>query len=171
MTTSTRRQRLIAAAVGTIALSAAGPSVAQSITARDSAQRDRVVHQFTVETEPLRGATFACGKLTLRAIHGTEIETTEGDLRNGVAHVFISRVWRRVELRGSDGLTYRASGVTAAWFVLHAPDFDTPVHGLEVNQAMFRGGPRKSPGWLRERIKWTDRHATDHVNGPCRFGK
>jgi hypothetical protein len=35
---------------------------------------------------------------------------------------------------------------------------------------MFRGGPENSPGWIRERIKWVDKHETDAVNGPCTFG-
>ena len=97
-------------------------------------------------------------------------ETNDGDLRAGVARVFISRTYRGVRLRGTDGRTYRASAVTAAWFVLHAPDFETPVHGLEVINVMFRGGPDKSPGWLRERISWVDKHETDTVQGPCTFG-
>jgi len=54
--------------------------------------------------------------------------------------------------------------------VLRTPDFETPVHGLEVSQLMFRGGPDKSPGWLRERITWVDKHETEGVRGPCTFG-
>ena len=58
---------------------------------------------------------------------------------SGIAH--------GVRLHGSDCRTYRASSVTAAWFVMHAPDFDTPVHGLEISQLLFRGGHDKSsPG-------------------------
>jgi hypothetical protein len=167
------RQHLIAAAVGALTLSAAGPSVAQSAAlAKDAAPRGTgdVRHQFTIETEPLRGATFSCGGLTLHATRGKSIETTDADLRNGVARVSISRIWRGVRLHGSDGRAYRASSVTAAWFVLRDPDFETPAHGLEVNQVMFRGGPDKSPGWLREQIKWVHHHDTDRVDGPCTFG-
>ena len=173
MEKSTTRRRRIAAVIGALSLGAAGSAVAQSTAiAKDSAAREagQTRHQFSIKTEPLRGATFRCGKLTLRASRGRSIETTDADLRDGVARISISRVWRDVHLRGSDGLMYRASGTTAAWFVLHSPDFDTPVHGLEVNQVMFRGGPEKSPGWLRERIKWTDHHGTDRVDGPCSFG-
>src|SRR4029077_12038018 len=98
-----------------------------------------------------------------------ETEATDADLRNGVAHLSISRILRHLKLRGSDGRTYRASGVAAAWFVLRAPDFDLPVHGLEVIQLMFRGGPDKSPGWLREQIRWVHKKTTDVVTGPCDF--
>jgi hypothetical protein len=170
---STTRRRCMAAAIGVLSLGAAGSAVAQSTAiAKDSALREagHARHQFSIKTEPLRGATFRCGGLTLHATRGRSIETTDADLREGVARISISRVWRDVHLRGSDGLMYRASGTTAAWFVLHSPDFDTPVHGLEVNQVMFRGGPDKSPGWLRERIKWSHRHETDRVDGPCTFG-
>jgi hypothetical protein len=34
---------------------------------------------------------------------------------------------------------------------------------------MFRGGPAKSPGWLREQVRWVDRQETDTVRGPCDF--
>jgi hypothetical protein len=44
------------------------------------------------------------------------------------------------------------------------------VHGLEVNQAMFRGGPDKSPGWLRERIAWSHSQETNSLQVPCTFG-
>ena len=40
----------------------------------------------------------------------------------------------------------------------------TRCAGLEVNQVMFRGGPAKSPGWLREQIRWRGqaRHRRRH---------
>ena len=167
------RRHLIAAVIGVLGLSAVSPSAAQSPTVTPTAapqEMGQVRHEFNVETERLRGATFECGELALRATRGLSIETTDADLRNGVARISISRIWRGVRLRGSDGFTYHASGVTAAWFVLHAPDFETPVHGLEVIQVMFRGGPDKSPGWLRERIRWTDHQESDRVAGPCNFG-
>jgi hypothetical protein len=128
-------------------------------------------HEYTVETESLRGGTFACGDLTLRVTRGTSTQTTDADARNGVARISISRVAHDVRLRGSDGRTYRASAFTVAWFVLRAPDFDTPVHGLEVSQVMFRGGPDKSPGWLRERIEWSHEQETESVRGPCDFAE
>ena len=107
--------------------------------------------------------------LALRVTRGTETDTTDADLRNGVVHLSISRTSPHLMLRGSDGRTYRASVVTATWFVLRAPDFDKPVHGLEVIQVMFRGGPDKSPGWLREQIRWVRNKDSDVVTGPCDF--
>ena len=170
-----RRACLALAAVTTISLGAVGPAAGRPAAdgagaSASAAASDTVRHEHTVRTEPLRGDTYICGDLTLRVTRGTMTETNDGDLRAGVARVFISRTYRGVRLRGTDGRTYRASAVTAAWFVLHAPDFETPVHGLEVINVMFRGGPDKSPGWLRERISWVDKHETDTVQGPCTFG-
>ena len=125
-------------------------------------------HEHTVDTHPLE-ATFHCGDLRLRVTGGTETETFDGDLREGVARVSISRIWRRVTLAGSDGRTYRASAATVAWFVLKAPDFEHPVRGLEVVQVFFRGGPQKSPGYIRETIRIKHGHETDVVSGPCDF--
>lgn len=127
-------------------------------------------HQHTVETTKLRGATFQCHGLRLRVRRGTETEITDADLRGGVARISTSRTWRGVRLRGSDGRRYRATGATIAWFVLREPDFETPEHGLEVVQVVFRGGAEKSPGWLRERISWKDKQERDVVRGPCEFG-
>lgn len=160
------------AAVITPTLAAAGPPVgpASAMPGVAAAQRgDDPQHEYSVSTESIRGLTFVCGDLTLRVTRGTSTETSDGDLRDGVARISISRIGHKVRLRGSDGRTYRASGATVAWFVLRAPDFETPVHGLEVSQVMFRGGPDKSPGWLRERIKWTDKQSTESVHGPCDF--
>jgi hypothetical protein len=166
-----RRTCLALAAATTISLGAAGPALGRPAADRVGAVTGGAIqHEHTVRTEPLRGDTFVCGDLTLRVTRGTMTETNDADLRAGVARVFISRVYRGVRLHGSDGRTYRSSAITAAWFVLHAPDFETPVHGLEVINVMFRGGPDKSPGWLRERISWVDKHETDAVQGPCDFG-
>jgi len=171
----------IAAAFGlsTFCLSTLGPSTINlpdaaamsSTVPQDHRSREtgEVEHEYSVENNPVRGTIMTCGNLTLRARHGVEIETTEADLRDGVGRISISRIGRGLRFHGSDGRTYRASAVTAAWFVLHAPDFETPVHGLEVSQVMFRGGPDKSPGWFRETYKWTDRHETHRVSGPCNF--
>jgi hypothetical protein len=169
---STRRAHLVVAALTTLSLAAAGPSVARPAGPAGVAHTndDPVQHEYTVETESLRGDTYVCGDLTLRVTRGWMTETNDADLRAGVARISISRLFRGVRLHGSDGRTYRASGVTAAWFVLRAPDFETPTHGLEVSQVMFRGGPDKSPGWLRERIAWVDKHETEGVRGPCTFG-
>jgi hypothetical protein len=163
-----------ATAVATAALAAGGLSTARTSPPAAAAtlrSSDGPQHEHTVETESLRGLTFICGDLTLRVTRGTSTQTTDADLRNGVARISISRIGPPVRLRGSDGRTYRASGATLAWFVLRAPDFETPVHGLEITQIMFSGGPDKSPGWLRERIKWTDQHETESVNGPCDFAE
>jgi hypothetical protein len=163
-----------AVVVATPTLAAAGPPTAQAPASAETMPRrtgDDPQHEHTVETESIRGVTFICGDLTLRATRGTSTETADADLRDGIARISISRIGHNVRLRGSDGRTYRASAFTVAWFVLRAPDFDTPVHGLEVSQIMFRGGPDKSPGWLRERIKWTDKQETESVNGPCDFAE
>lgn len=125
-------------------------------------------HEFDTKTHKVRG-TFTCGELTLEIFQGTETETTDGDLRDGIARISISRTWRNVKLHGSDGRIYRAMGVTVAWFVFHAPDLEHPVTGLEVVQVVFRGGPDKSPGWLREKINIRNGHETDIVDGPCDF--
>ena len=57
--------------------------------------------------------------------------------------------------------TYRACHVAVAWFVLIAPDLEDPVSGLEVVQVMFRGGPRASPGYIRE-VGHQDQPRTRH---------
>ena len=36
-------------------------------------------------------------------------------------------------------------------------------------QVVFRGGPDKSPGYLRENIRIIDGNETDVVSGPCDF--
>lgn len=159
-------------AAGTPTLAAAGPppEATSAIGGVTTLHRgDDLKHQHTVATESIRGLTFVCGNLTLRVTRGELTETTDADMRNGVTRISISRIGPEARLRGSDGRTYRASGATVAWFVLQAPDFDTPLHGLEVTQIMFRGGPDKSPGWLRERIKWTDKQESESVHGPCDF--
>ena len=148
-----------------VAAHADGPTTTSSTTA---ATASPVRHEFKSVTHKARGK-YVCGDLALRVTHGTETDTTDADLRNGVVHLSISRTSPHLMLRGSDGRTYRASVVTAAWFVLRAPDFDKPVHGLEVIQVMFRGGPDKSPGWLREQIRWVHKKDSDVVTGPCDF--
>jgi hypothetical protein len=167
-----RPKSFAVAALITLSLAAAGPSIARPASPGDAdhTNDDPVQHEYTVKTLSLRGDTFVCGDLTLRVTHGWMTETNDADLRAGVARISTSRIARGVRLHGSDGRTYRASGVTAAWFVLRAPDFETPTHGLEISQVMFRGGPDKSPGWLRERIAWVDQHETETVKGPCTFG-
>ena len=179
MTHSHRSRHLAIAAVTTLAMTTAGPSIAGTAGPGDAGPGSPSIgrndgptrHQHKVKTVSLRGYTFTCGDLLLRVTHGREIETTDGDQRGGVVRISISRVWHGVRLHGSDGRTYRASTATLAWFVLQSPDLETPVHGLEVVQVMFRGGPDKSPGWLREQIKWTDKHETDNTRGPCTFGE
>jgi len=166
---------LTSTAVATVVLGAATiPAVPTAATTAPASQVTAAAsaapqHEFSVHTTRLRGLRFTCGDLRLKVTRGSETETQDADLRGGVAHISTSRIWRGVRLHGSDGRTYRASGVTAAWFVLRAPDFAHPVRGLEVNQVMFRGGPAKSPGWLREQIRWVDKHDTDVVTGPCDY--
>ena len=168
----TRRTCLALAAFTAISFGPTGPALGRPAADDSGAlpSQGPVKHQHTVRTESLKGDTLVCGDLTLRVTRGLMTETNDADLRAGVARISISRVFRGVRLHGSDGRTYRASAVTAAWFVLHAPDFGTPVRGLEVSQVMLRGGPDKSPGWLRERIVWVDKQETEHLNGPCTFG-
>jgi len=168
---SIRGRHIAIAALTSLCLVGAGPAIGRTAPSDGAILRGEgpTQHEHTVETQPLRGDTFVCGDLTLRATKGRMTETNDADLRNGVVRISISRIWRRARFHGSDGRTYRASGVTAAWFVLHAPDFETPVRGLEISQVMFRGGPDKSPGWLREQIKWADKQETEKVQGPCDF--
>jgi hypothetical protein len=169
---SIRSRHIAVAALTPLCLAVVGPAIARPAPLDEIGPRgdDPTQHQHTVVTESVRGDTYVCGDLTLRATGGRMTETNDADLRNGVVRISISRIYRGVRFHGSDGRTYRASGVTAAWFVLHAPDFETPVRGLEISQVMFRGGPDKSPGWLREQIKWVDKHETESVHGPCDFG-
>ena len=164
-------RRLVIAALTTLCLAAAGPSIARPGAPNEAGVRNDNTpqHKHTVNTQSMHGLTFLCGDLRLRVTRGFLTETTDADLRNGVTHISISRIGHGLRLHGSDGRTYRASGVTAAWFVLRKPDDETPVHGLEISQIMFRGGPDKSPGWLREQIKWVDKHETESVHGPCTF--
>jgi hypothetical protein len=167
-----RVTRVAGAALMLLGLAVMAPAAAQPAHPAEPASQSAgpTKHEYQVSTSSLRGATFVCGDLTLRVTRGRETEVNDADLRDGVARLYTSRIQHGVRLRGSDGRTYRASGVTAAWFVFDAPDFETPEHGLEIIEVMFRGGPDKSPGWLRERIAWAHQHETDRVHGPCTFG-
>jgi hypothetical protein len=131
-----------------------------------AAAQDEFEHKVTRQAAKGR---FQCGDLTLTIVAGMEIETQDGSLRNGVAHVFINRVWRHVKLKGSDGDTYRATGVSSAWFVLKAPDFNRPVRGDENNTVVFRSAADSSPGYLQERLTIKDGKEKDAVRGPCDF--
>ena len=125
-----------------VAAHADGPTTTSSTTA---ATASPVRHEFKSVTHKARGK-YVCGDFALRVTHGTETDTTDADLRNGVVHLSISRTSPHLMLRGSDGRTYRASVVTAAWFVLRAPDFDKPVHGLEVDSGDVPRWARQEPG-------------------------
>lgn len=127
---------------------------------------DRFEH--TVTNVAAQGG-FTCGDLNLTIVSGREIEIRDGTLRDGVAHAFINRVWRRVKLTGSDGGTYRATGVTSSWFVLKAPDFAHPVRGEENITIVFRSAADKSPGYLQEHISIRHSRERDVVTGPCDF--
>jgi hypothetical protein len=124
--------------------------------------------EHTVTNTAAQGR-FRCGDLVLTVVAGREIETQDGFLQAGVAHVFINRVWRRAKLSGSDGETYRASGVVSAWFVLKAPNFNRPVRGNETIVVVFRSGANKSPGYLKERIVIRDSKEKELLSGPCDY--
>ena len=159
---------LASAAALAAAPTASVVAVANSHTTASASSRPQHLH--TVHRQPAAGK-FRCGTLRLTINGGTETETFDGDLRHGVTRVFKSRIWRHVTLAGSDGRTYRAFGVTSEWDVLIAPDSNHPVRGQEVIVADFRGGPDKSPGFLRERLTIRHGHETDVVTGPCDFAK
>lgn len=133
----------------------------------DAVAADRFEH--TVSRHRLHGIRFLCGDLTLTVARGTEIETQDTFTSEGTTRIFISRTWRHVRLTGSDDGRYRVSGVTNAWFVLKAPDFDHPVRGDENIIVVFRSAADSSPGFLRERISWRDGNVMDVVSGPCDF--
>jgi hypothetical protein len=157
----------VVATAGILAAAPTAPVSAES-TQRPTVAVAPVKHLHTVESHPASG-TFRCGSLRLTVNGGKEIETFDGDRRNGVTRVFISRISRHVTLRGSDGRTYRASSVVAQWDVLIAPDLNHPVRGQEVIIVDFRGGPDKSPGFLRERLTIRHSHERDVVTGPCDY--
>ncbi|HET6937657.1 MAG TPA: hypothetical protein VFI19_03595 [Nocardioides sp.] len=175
----TKSKHLKTLAVGAVVAGLMAPPASQGYPAPTRVGRGAVTsptspssaptqYEHTTKTHRARG-TFQCGDLTLRVAQGREIEVQDGLLENGVARLSIRREWRHATLHGSDGRTYRASGVTAAWFVLEDPDFEHPVSGLEVIQVFFRRGPSSSPGWLRETIEIRHGHETDRVNGPCDY--
>ena len=106
---STTRRRCMAAAIGVLSLGAAGSSVAQSTAiAKDSALREagQARHEFSIKTEPLRGATFRCGGLTLRATRGRSIETTDAPWVAGIA------LTARTPRGGEMVRKYTATGLT-----------------------------------------------------------
>jgi hypothetical protein len=127
-------------------------------------------HEHTVTTVPAEG-TFTCGDLTLTIESGSETETFDGVLQNGVVRIRITRDWDDVTLEGSDGRSYRASGHTRARFVLVDPDFDNPVWGREDILVKFRTVSHRLVGYLREVIRIRHGVETDVVSGPCDFGE
>jgi hypothetical protein len=139
----------VLASAAALAAAPTAPVVAEATSHMTEKATSPPRHQHTVHSQPAAGK-FRCGALRLTINTGTEIETFDGDLRHGVTRVFISRIWRHVTLAGSDGRTYRAFGATTQWDVLVAPDSNHPVRGQEVIIIDFRGGPLKSPGFLRE---------------------
>ena len=161
---------LVAATCGAVTVLAIAPlassAPANSTGDASAAAQDEFEHKVSRRAAEGR---FQCGDLTLTIVAGREIETQDGTLHAGVAHVFINRVFRHVKLTGSDGDTYRATGVSSAWFVLNAPDFNHPVRGDENNTVVFRSAAHSSPGYLRERL-WI-RHGKEKavVRGPCDF--
>lgn len=161
---------LVAATCGAVMALAIAPG-ASSVPANSSGRamataQDEFEHK--VANHAAQGR-FRCGDLTLTIVAGREIETQDGTLHAGVARVFINRVWRRVKLTGSDGETYRATGVTSAWFVLKAPDFNHPVRGDESITVVFRSAADSSPGYLQEHISFRDSKERGAVSGPCDY--
>jgi hypothetical protein len=144
------------------------PGTGPEPTAQTVSARPRHVHHVT--RHRVAGERFRCGHLLLTATAGTEVETTDGDRRNGVVRFFLSRVSKGLTLSGSDGRTYRASSVVLQWDVLIPPNVKRPVRGREFIQVVFRGGPAASPGYLHERLVIRDGHKTDTVSGPCDYG-
>ena len=161
---------LVAATCGAVTILAIAPlaSSTPADSTRDASAAAQDEFEHNVSRHPAQGR-FQCGDLTLTIVAGREVETQDGTLHDGVAHVFINRVWRDVKLTGSDGDTYRATGVSSAWFVLKAPDFSHPVRGDENNTVVFRSAADSSPGYLRERIWIKDGKEKDVVRGPCDF--
>jgi hypothetical protein len=137
-------------------------------TGPGSATADPPEREHTVTTSPAEGR-FRCGDLLLTTTAGTQTETIDGMLTNGVAHVRIQRRYDDVKLSGSDGRTYRAVAHVDAHFVLVAPDFDNPVRGDEVIHVTFLGGPQGSPGYLNEQLRIRDGVETDQVTGTCDY--
>lgn len=153
----------ICGAVMTMMTPAAASAPTDNID-RATAAPDKFEH--TVSNNAAQGR-FRCGDLVLTVVAGREIETQDGFLQAGVAHVFINRVWRRVKLSGSDGQTYRSSGVVSAWFVLKAPNFNRPVRGDETIIVVFRSAANRSPGYLKEHISIRNSKEKEVVSGPC----
>jgi hypothetical protein len=161
---------LAAATCGALVVLAIAPGAssapANTSSPATAAAQDEFEHRVTNHVAQGR---FQCGDLTLTIVAGREIETQDGTLHAGVARLFINRVWRRVRLSGSDGETYRATGVTSAWFVLKAPDFNKPVRGNENITVVFRSAADESPGYLQERISIRDSKESEVVSGPCDY--
>jgi hypothetical protein len=135
-----------------------------------SSSADPPEQQHITTTSPAEGR-FDCGGLLLTTTAGTETETIDGHVKNGVAHVWIQRRYDGVTLTGSDGNAYRATAQVNAHFVLVAPDFDNPVRGEEVIHVTFIGGPQGSPGYLNEHLRIRDGVETDEVTGPCSYAE
>lgn len=144
----------------------AAASVPTEEVAQATAAPDEFEH--TVSNHAAQGR-FRCGDLVLTVVAGREIETQDGFLQAGVAHVFINRVWRRVKLSGSDGQTYRSSGVVSAWFVLKSPNFNRPIRGDETIIVVFRSAANRSPGYLKEHISIRNSKEKEVVSGPCDY--
>jgi hypothetical protein len=123
--------------------------------------------QHTVQTFAFIGDQFQCGTVLLTATGGTYTETTDGTLKNGILHVRIVRTYEHLTLSGSDGLAYRADAFAHELATLIAPDFESPVFSIEVNDIRFFSGPNRSPGWVHEVLKTSHGSTTEQVSGPC----
>jgi hypothetical protein len=126
------------------------------------------VEEHTVTVSPAEGH-FRCGELLLTVTAGTETETTDGRLKDGVVHVWIQRRYDGVTLAGSDGRVYRAISHVNARFILIAPDFDNPDQGDEIIHVTFQGGPQGSPGYLNEHLRIRNGVESDEVTGTCGY--
>jgi hypothetical protein len=143
------------------AIALAVPSAEDTTT---STPRQR---QHTVETYAFIGDQFQCGTVLLTATGGTYTETTDGTLKNGILQVRIVRTYDHLTLTGSDGRAYTATAFAHQLATLIAPDFETPVFSIAVNDIRFFGGPNRSPGWVHEVRKTSHGSMTDQVSGPC----
>jgi hypothetical protein len=145
-------------------LVAAGGLLLAAVPPASAAQPERL-HTVTVSAAEGR---FRCGELLLTVVGGTQTETVDGRLKDGVAHVRIERAYDDVVLAGSDGRDYRATSHVSSVFVLVAPDLENPVRGDELIHVSFHGA-QGSPGHLEEHLRIRDGIETDEVTGTCGY--
>ena len=169
MSSRTRtRTAAIATAVVLFATAPAALAVAPGNDQSSAESVPRVQHLHTVTKTPATGK-FRCGRLRLTITRGTEIEVFDGLKTRGVTFIEIHRHSRHVRLIGSDGRTYRPTGITREKVVLVEPEDDNPAWATEVIKVRFHNRHVDAPLYLREVIKWRNGVRTDVVTGPCDF--